>query len=651
MAFNIEYIYKIIDQFSPSAEKIKLATKNLNADIEKQSVKLKQFGNTLKRIGTGLTIAGIAGIGFGIKSIITEASKMEDVTAAFTPLMGSVENAKNLVAALNKEAATTPFQFENIASTAKQLLPLMNGDINRTTELFRMLGDTAGGNTQKLDSITRGFTKALGKGKADMEALNMITEAGVPILDQLSKKYGLSINEIYKMSAAGKISADMLTDTFKTMTSEGGIFYQGMEIASKTFSGRISTLQDTIKITLAKIGESMLPIAKDIVEGLITTAEKIGAWVENNQAKIQNIVNTTINVFKFLGGAIMFVAKVGVFLFNVFKFFAPLIMGIVAAFTAYNIITLALAGKLLILNNITKLVAATQQIFNLIMTANPIGLIILAIGVLVGLLVLLAMNFDKVKAAIQGAFQSNFAQNIIKQFKKIIDNPIIKAVTTIMMYPFVTVISVIKEIKDRWDYVVDAFTTGGIIGAIKAIGKAILSGMLKPIEAILEVAAKFDPFGLAQKGLEKIQAFREGMFADEQAQKIEADKIRAEREKEKALSNIKDIGNEKQKLLDKEFENAQNMIFEIDTGTDDVSKAVDKIKILKSDIKASAITYIAKQSYESGYANMPAAESPKKQVTNNKFTAETFLNIFKEKDINIVPFKKSANLGLNMQEH
>ena len=48
---------------------------------------------------------------------------------------------------------------------------------------------------------------------------------------------------------------------------------------------------------------------------------------------------------------------------------------------------------------------------------------------------------------------------------------------------------------------------------------------------------------------------------------------------------------------------------------------------------------------------MPAAESPKKQVTNNKFTAETFLNIFKEKDINIVPFKKSANLGLNMQEH
>ena len=172
------------------------------------------FGDVVK----GILTANIIQRGFGllkqgIGGIISETAKFEDAKAAFTPLMGGVEKATMLVNRLNQEAATTPFQFENISSAAKQLLPVMNQDINRVAETFRMLGDTAGGNAQKLETITRGFTKSLLKGKVDLESLNMISEAGVPIFAELSKGLGVSTAEMFKMISAGKVTTDQLTKT------------------------------------------------------------------------------------------------------------------------------------------------------------------------------------------------------------------------------------------------------------------------------------------------------------------------------------------------------------------------------------------------------------------------------------------------------
>jgi len=220
------------------------------------------------------------------KATVGNASKIEDMVAAFTPLTGGAENAKEMIAALNREAATTPFELEGIGSVAKQLLPVLGNNVKAVTQTFRMLGDTAGGNVNKLDSITRGYTKTLMKGKADMESLNMITEAGVPIIDQLAKSMGKSKEEIYKMSEQGKLSADMVTEAFKYMTKEGGIFYNGMEVASQTLSGKLSTLSDNLKQLGAAIGEGLLPLTKGIVDKISELSkELVDFLVQTNKVK------------------------------------------------------------------------------------------------------------------------------------------------------------------------------------------------------------------------------------------------------------------------------------------------------------------------------------------------------------------------------
>ena len=267
--------------------------------FNKMSKSANGFGSVLK----GVLSARIIEQGFRklvdlTKSFVTEAQKIEDATAAFTPLMGGVGKATELVNRLNKEAATTPFQFEGIAGVAKQLLPVMNQNIEKTADTFRMLGDTAGGNIEKLDSITRGYVKALLKGKPDMEALNMIAEAGVPIFSEMSKSMGIAQSQLFELSKQGKLTNNDLTAAFKRMTSEGGIFFKGMEIASQTLTGKISTLKDNIALTKAAIGSALLPILKPAIDGLINLAGASREWAMANKEVINSKITGFINNLK-----------------------------------------------------------------------------------------------------------------------------------------------------------------------------------------------------------------------------------------------------------------------------------------------------------------------------------------------------------------
>ena len=240
--FSVEAVIKAVDRVTAPVSKMQNSVLKFSRTSIRSISKLNRgIGNLGSSIAsTGRNIAGFAAVGVGavtgaVTLLVREFSKIENAEAAFTPLLGSVARAKQAVQALNDTAATTPFQFEDLASVANQLLPVMNGNIEKTIKTLRMLGDTAGGNAQKLDTITRGFTKAMLKGKVDMESLNMIAEAGVPIFADLAEVIGVDMGEaFFDMVSAGDVTTTHLTKAFEKMTREGGMFFNGMQVASKT---------------------------------------------------------------------------------------------------------------------------------------------------------------------------------------------------------------------------------------------------------------------------------------------------------------------------------------------------------------------------------------------------------------------------------
>ena len=248
----------------------------------KASNSIKDMGKTVdtqsKLMATAFSAAKIALVGIGVAAgavlaiagkAIKEAADMETITTSFEVLIGDVGKAKAVLVDLRNFAAATPLQFADITKSAQTLMAFGSAADDVKNQIS-MLGDIAMGNAEKLESITRAYGKIQAKGKASMEELNMVTEAGVPILGTLSKMYGKTTDEILKMVTAGKVGFADVDAAFVTMTSSGGQFYGMLEKQGKTFNGMVSSLKDNLSLLLTKLGEAILPTATKLLGDAMT---------------------------------------------------------------------------------------------------------------------------------------------------------------------------------------------------------------------------------------------------------------------------------------------------------------------------------------------------------------------------------------------
>lgn len=419
--FSVEAVFSAIDKVTAPVTRMQNAVGKMTRSVERGLRSVTAVTNSaVKGItsATGTVVKfGVAGFGLlaGAVALVTrEFSKIENAEASFTPLMGGAERAKALVDALNATAASTPFQFENLADAAGQLLPVMNGDIERTIRTLRMLGDTAGGNAQKLDSITRGFTKAMLKGKVDMESLNMIGEAGVPIFEDLAAVMGVKVNaSFFKMISAGKVTTKQLEAAFARMTSAGGKFHNGMDIASRTTSGLWSTLMDNISLTAAGIGEVLSPTVKEVIGALTEAAQRAREWVAANRELIQSRVTEFVERIKRgVSGFIDYLVELNrkqSILDRIADGFGKVADGIdwlVAHGSELLTLTKWVAGLVIGLN----VLVGVLTLVNIAMAANPIGLIVIGIAAAIAAISALIIYADELLAIFRSAPQ--WVQNV-----------------------------------------------------------------------------------------------------------------------------------------------------------------------------------------------------------------------------------------------
>jgi len=131
----------------------------------------------------------------------------------------------------------------------------------------------------------------------------------------------------------------------------------------------------------------------------------------------------------------------------------------------------------------TKTVTAAQWLWNAAMTANPIGLLVVAIGVLIGLVVLAISKWDEWGASIM-----------------------------VFLGPIGMVISAFKSLYDHWESIKQAFQTDGILGGLKRIGIVLLDALLKPMQQLLELVSKIPGMGgIASFGAKKIEDLRKSL--------------------------------------------------------------------------------------------------------------------------------------------
>jgi hypothetical protein len=73
----------------------------------------------------------------------------------------------------------------------------------------------------------------------------------------------------------GGVSAVEVADAFKTATAAGGLFFKGMETASKTLDGLISTMKDDLATFGRSMVDQFMPMIKDAVKEVSALAQAL----------------------------------------------------------------------------------------------------------------------------------------------------------------------------------------------------------------------------------------------------------------------------------------------------------------------------------------------------------------------------------------
>ncbi len=300
------------------------------------SKSLTSLGNTsekvskLIRAGVLTAVAtSVAGIVSTIKiarSSLEEAAKMEQIDTSFNVLIGNAEKAREVLSDLREFSAATPLQFETIATGAQNLMAF-GVSADDVLDKMRMLGNVSQGQEDKLESVVRAYGKIRAKGKASLEELNMMTEAGIPILQGLADNLRVSTDELFKMVSGGRVGFTEVDEALQAMTTGTGQFAGMLEKQASTFSGLVSTYKDNIALAMDEIGQSMLPAAKTITEGLIggiqrfrdsdafdslkTSFTNLGTWI-TDVVKEGGPFNSMVSAFvKFVAWSVNMIPKIG----------------------------------------------------------------------------------------------------------------------------------------------------------------------------------------------------------------------------------------------------------------------------------------------------------------------------------------------------
>lgn len=289
------------------------------------------------------------------------ASEIEGTRLALETIIGSKRKADQVVAEIIKLAASTPFETTELIEYTKRLLA-MGVETDKVIPSMRALGDVAAGvGKDKLDQLVLAYGQVAAKTKLAGGELKQFTEAGVPLVGQLAKQFGVTESAIFKMVEKGKIGFKDVEKAFQNMTGEGGKFFNLMGKQSQTVTGLSSTLKDNLTLALAAFGKGFNESIKEILRSLINLSNGL------NTQKIEEFGRSVGSAAKFL--------------FD----FGPTIARIVTLFVGYR----AAIG----------VAQVAQALFNTTMLANPIGLIGAGIVLAVNAMQLYAAKVNEVTAS------------------------------------------------------------------------------------------------------------------------------------------------------------------------------------------------------------------------------------------------------------
>lgn len=258
----------MVDKLSSNMDKSQRKVKELKQNVANAN---KELENT-ERISNRLTssVGKLAGA-FAIKELVANVTKVrgqfQQLEVAFTTMLQSAEKADALLQQLTKTAATTPFGLEDVAQGAKQLLAY-GLEAEKVNDTLIRLGDIAAGLSVPLNDLVYLYGTTMAQGRLYTQDLNQFTGRGIPMISELAKQFGVAESKVKELVESGKVGFPEVQKVIESLTNEGGKFGGLMEEQSKTISGQISNIEDSISMMFNELGQQSEGIINTTLSGI-----------------------------------------------------------------------------------------------------------------------------------------------------------------------------------------------------------------------------------------------------------------------------------------------------------------------------------------------------------------------------------------------
>lgn len=244
---------------------------------------VKSLTDSLKR--TAAEIGGLVAIKKFGSDVIEATGKMQQLQVALSTILQDKSKTDQLIADIVQFAAKTPFNLDDVATGAKQLLAYGSSADNVVNELS-MLGDVASGLQIPIGQLIYLYGTLRTQGRAMTVDIRQFAGRGIPIYEELAKVLGVSKDQVGELVKEGKVGFKEVEQAFKNMTSEGGKFANLMESSAGTWPQRLSNIEDTLFQKMNEFGNKYKEVfefgigtAEDLVESLDDVLSVMGGLI------------------------------------------------------------------------------------------------------------------------------------------------------------------------------------------------------------------------------------------------------------------------------------------------------------------------------------------------------------------------------------
>ena len=536
MAKTIGVLLSLKDQFTTPLQKANRSVKETKDALKKAERQVKAFTN---RIKSGMkTVAKWGAIGFGAltaaagvfikQSIDAAKDKLKADKLLETNLMKQANFKKEHIQMLKDEASALQdvgVVGDDVAVAGAGQLAVYKLKAEQIKTILPIIDDMVAkekgfnGTQEDAIAIADVFGKAVeGKTKGLVKYGVSLTDAEEKLFKTMKREQRAEfLNKKLTAAIGGTNKALRETDEGKIVAAKGAWGDMQAELGKKLMP-KLAAIAEWFHSKIPTIQDFILSLA-DKVEELVTRAEPYITQIKDMFGKIFEKVKPALEeTWQILSNAGTVAIDIAQGIINNWDRISPVVYTLIGAITAYKLVMFGAWVYTTAMVAITKVkmawdaaqAAATgtltvkQWLLNAAMNANPIGLVITAIALLVGGIWLLCKNWDLVK------------RKTMELWKKLDEHPLGKVLKFIIKFgnPIGAMINAFLFLKDvitqnwdtikgfaiyLWEGLVSAFNYVkdvilGVCSVVCGIFTAIWDGVVKALDKLKEGFNKVTDF-------------------------------------------------------------------------------------------------------------------------------------------------------------